>query len=95
MIRGEDRRHEPREPAQERLVGADPPVVDDLDLGAVLREGPAAGADEVADGVDRETGRRLTVSVQRSVYGSQPLVNTSRTRPVPSAPAGPSSRTSR
>jgi hypothetical protein len=57
MVRFEERLQEKRPRSQQRLFGADPPVVDDVDVAAVLAEGPFAAAVEVAGCDQREAVR--------------------------------------
>src|SRR4029079_14687018 len=54
VIRLEQRTHEGLEHLQQRLLGADPPVVGRVHEPAVLRDGPEAAANEVPCGFDGE-----------------------------------------
>ena len=54
VVGREEGLHDEGQVAQQRLIGAHPPVVGDDDVGAVLGEGPDAAAVEVALGVEAE-----------------------------------------
>ena len=57
MVRFEDWLQQERQVAQQRLLGADTPVVGDVDVRTALLERPDADALEVAVGDDREAVR--------------------------------------
>src|SRR5438046_2763468 len=57
VVHREDGLEKEREVAEERLVRADSPVVDDVHVGAALFEGPHAATHEIAERFDGEAVR--------------------------------------
>ena len=57
MVGAEHGPHQPCEAAEQRLFGADPPVVVGVDVVAVLHEGPHATTDEIPVGAQRRSHR--------------------------------------
>ena len=56
MVGAEGRTQQPRQLPEQWLLGGDVPVVERVDMVAVLHEGPRPGADEIAFGAQRQAG---------------------------------------
>jgi hypothetical protein len=85
VIGAEGGSHQPREAAQQRFLRANPPVVERFDV-----KSPSARND-----MPPAPSLRIVVNRQRSVYGSQPLVQRSTALPTPCASPSSTTCTSR